>query len=61
MLEVTSLPLPSTVIKNDIRHTNLYVYSQINYLKNLTVTLGISTDFFEGTLVDRDQVNPKLG
>jgi outer membrane receptor protein involved in Fe transport len=59
-LEVTSL-FPTIVIKNDIRYTNLYVYSQINYLKNLTVTLGISADFFESTSVDRDQVNPKLG
>jgi tetratricopeptide (TPR) repeat protein len=46
---------------NDIHHTNLYMYSQLNYLPNVTVTLGVSSDFFRGTSVDRDQVNPKVG
>jgi tetratricopeptide (TPR) repeat protein len=57
------LPVPPalTVDASDIRHTNLYLYSQVNYLKNLTLTLGVSADFFQEPAVDRDQVNPKVG
>lgn len=55
-------PLKFTeVIDHDIRHTNLYLYSQINYPKNVTWTIGGSADFFEGGNVDRSQFNPKVG
>ena len=47
--------------KTDIRHTNLYLYSQIHYPKNVTITIGASGDFFRGGVVDRNQFNPKLG
>ena len=47
--------------ENDIRHTNLYVYSLINYPKNITWTVGGSADFLDGAIVDSDQFNPKLG
>jgi outer membrane receptor protein involved in Fe transport len=57
---VKTFPPPPTVEETDIRHTNLYVYSQIKYPKNVTWTIGGSADFFEAT-VDRDQFNPKLG
>ena len=62
-VEFVTLPLRPfpTVDEPDIQHTNLYVYSQINYLKNLTLTLGVSADFFEEAFVERDQVNPKVG
>lgn len=65
--EVRTVPLPfppfsSTEMDDiDIRHTNLYVYSLINYLENVTVTLGASGDFFDGAFVDRNQGNPKVG
>ncbi len=44
-------------------HINLYVYSLINYPKNVTWTLGASSDFFKGGSLDldRDQFNPKFG
>ncbi|OEU81005.1 MAG: hypothetical protein BA872_05200 [Desulfobacterales bacterium C00003060] len=44
-------------------HINLYGYSLINYPKNVTWTLGASSDFFEGGSLDldHDQFNPKLG
>ncbi|SPQ01909.1 TPR repeat protein [Candidatus Sulfobium mesophilum] len=45
----------------DVRHTNLYLYSQINYLANAVLTVGGSADFFKGDLVDKSQFNPKLG
>lgn len=47
--------------ERDIHHTNLYLYSYVNCLKNLTATFGASADFFEGGIVDRNQFNPKLG
>jgi tetratricopeptide (TPR) repeat protein len=47
--------------KTSPRHTNPYVYSQINFPENMTWTVGGSADFFEGGIVDRDQFNPKLG
>jgi outer membrane receptor protein involved in Fe transport len=45
----------------DIRHTNLYLYSSIRYPESVTWTIGASGDFFAGGIVDRDQFNPKVG
>jgi hypothetical protein len=45
----------------NVHHTNLYVYSSLNYVKWATVTVGMSADFFKGATVDRDQANPKVG
>ena len=56
------LPLRFTpAIKRDIDHTNLYLYSYINFPKNVTFTLGGSGDFFEGGDTDENQFNPKFG
>jgi tetratricopeptide (TPR) repeat protein len=54
-------PPSSAVNKKNTHHTNFYLYSQINYLKNVTATVGGSADFFKGAFVDRDQFNPKFG
>jgi tetratricopeptide (TPR) repeat protein len=43
-----------------IQHTNFYLYSSINYPKQLVTTLGASVDLFDG-IVERDQANPKVG
>ena len=51
----------SEIMKSNIRHTNLYLYSQINYPKTLTLTIGGSGDFFRGGIVDQSQFNPKFG
>jgi outer membrane receptor protein involved in Fe transport len=51
-------------IDRDVKHTNLYLYSYLNFLKNLTVTLGASGDFYSRDLPgseDKDQFNPKFG
>lgn len=58
-----NLFLPNTVeiTKSHPELTNLYVYSQINYLKNFTFTVGGSGDFFRNAIKDREQFNPKLG
>jgi tetratricopeptide (TPR) repeat protein len=57
-------PLPpmsdTTKIEIDTDHTNLYVYSQINYPKTVTWTIGASADFLDSN-VDQDQFNPKVG
>ena len=37
------------------------MYSQVNYPANLSVSIGLSVDFFDGQLVDKNIVNPKLG
>jgi tetratricopeptide (TPR) repeat protein len=68
-------PLPPIVIPGmtlidtqefdrDVKHTNAYVYSYINLLKNVTFTLGASGDFFKPDSSDEkdvDQFNPKFG
>jgi Tfp pilus assembly protein PilF len=51
----------SSIESTRTHHTNLYVYSLINYPKNVTFTIGSSADFFEQEIMDRDQINPKLG
>jgi tetratricopeptide (TPR) repeat protein len=47
--------------ESTIRQSNVYVYSTLRPWKPLSLTLGVSGDFFSGGLVDRDQVNPKVG
>lgn len=55
-------PINVTAVNNvDTSHTNLYVYSYINYPKNVTLTIGGSADFFNGPETDTNQFNPKFG
>ena len=54
-------PIPLSRDEMDIHHTNLYLYSYLNYLKKVTLTVGASADFFKGGVIDRNQFNPKLG
>jgi tetratricopeptide (TPR) repeat protein len=42
------------------RHGNLYAYAPILLPYGLTVTAGLSVDFFDG-IVEDNQINPKLG
>ena len=64
----TIFPPPDDIIQDristDISHTNLYMYSYINPLKNLTITIGASGDFVQGdkpNYEDKNQFNPKFG
>ena len=53
-----------TQIDEDLEHTNVYAYSYIKPLSNLTLTVGASGDFTSGDNADFDdknQFNPKLG
>jgi hypothetical protein len=47
--------------KIDVDNTNLYLYSQINYFKDITLTVGVSADFFDTGSVHDTQINPKVG
>jgi hypothetical protein len=58
----------TTKTEADIDHVNLYLYSYIKPLKNLTITVGASGDFYEfdeeeSNENDQDvnQFNPKIG
>ena len=59
------LPIPDLIEASDstdVRHTNVYAYSYINPLKDLTFILGASGDFTYGDLLkDTEQLNPKFG
>ena len=54
-------PFPPITADSNVSHTNLYLYSLINYPKNVTWTVGVSGDFFDDGIVDQNQFNPKLG
>lgn len=62
-----TVPDPPMIIMSEdeetgTRHTNLYIYSKINYSTKITWTIGGSTDFFKkGPYMDLSQFNPKLG
>jgi tetratricopeptide (TPR) repeat protein len=60
---VTLAPFPPTETRDesDVKHWNGYVYGSINYLEDVILTLGASVESFESSVVDRDQVNPKVG
>jgi outer membrane receptor protein involved in Fe transport len=68
-LDPTFVPEPFNVnelerIFTDVRHWNMYAYSYLNFLQNLTVTLGASADLVEGKaedFKDAKHVNPKVG
>lgn len=49
--------------KTNTDHTNLYLYSYINYPEQLTWTFGASGDFFNSDFLNlnRNQFNPKFG
>ncbi|OEU51777.1 MAG: hypothetical protein BA861_01325 [Desulfobacterales bacterium S3730MH5] len=56
----TFSPKPPELYEDVNRHTNLYLYSQINIPNNVTWTLGASADFFKG-LTEKNRFNPKAG
>jgi tetratricopeptide (TPR) repeat protein len=65
--DIIFLP-PAVVTNNDINSYNVYLYSNINFPKNVTLSIGASADFFERDQkesdnldIDEDQFNPKFG
>ena len=65
----TGFPPPIPIVREtanwNAKQTNAYMYSFIKPLNNLTVTLGVSGDFYDtesGALApDKNQINPKFG
>lgn len=58
------IEFPTETANQDIKHLNLYVYTYLNYLKNITFTVGASFDKVDNEQIsnfDADQFNPKLG
>ncbi len=50
--------------ERDVDHTNLYLYSYINLLENMTFTIGGSGDLYNSKsedIKDQEQFNPKFG
>jgi len=58
-------PIPPDVIKRrpDVSHTNVYSYASIGIPADVTLTLGVSGDFFdeEDGVGTENQANPKVG
>ena len=56
---------PTIKAETEPWHKNLYIYSYINLLRNVTFTIGGSADFLKGDIsgetIRRDQFNPKFG
>jgi hypothetical protein len=48
---------------NNSDHTNLYLYSNVDWPRDVVWTLGVSADFLEGGVleVDTSQLSPKFG
>jgi hypothetical protein len=66
LFEAIFLPSPLTErVDLDVNHTNLYLYSHLNLLRSVMVTLGGSGDIFKTdnstTSESRNQFNPKFG
>ncbi len=51
------------LLDRDLNHTSAYVYSYLNFLRNVTFTAGASIDFLRGesAVEEKDQFNPKFG
>lgn len=61
-IPIPPVPITSTSEKDtDIRHSNLYVYSLLNYPDSCTWTVGGSAEFFDSDMADIEQLNPKVG
>jgi len=63
---VPPFPLPSVRFRTSLNlvHNNVYAYSYIRPIKNLTLTLGLSGDFTHGDAPDtegKQLANPKAG
>jgi len=57
-------PPPSEFLSSDVStvtHKNGYIYANLSYLKNIVATVGASADSFKHGVMDREQLNPKLG
>jgi tetratricopeptide (TPR) repeat protein len=54
-------PFPFPPDSIDARHSNQYVYADVNMSKRVTVIAGVSHDDFRDGVLERNPVNPKFG
>ena len=62
--QIVDFPFPITdvtVTGEDAEQANVYAYALFDLSDKLILSTGISADFLQTDLFDRDQVNPKLG
>jgi tetratricopeptide (TPR) repeat protein len=57
-----TIDIPET-IGLDLEHSNVYAYSYLNFLRDITVTVGASYDMADSEYLneDKNQFNPKFG
>lgn len=55
------IPKATSSKTGDTERGNAYFYSRTNLLENMTFALGMSADKYQGTFMDKNQINPKLG
>ena len=66
-LDLPDLPGPTTIqdsINKDVQHFNVYTYANFSLIKDVTVTLGGSGDFYDpksSSAEKQNQFNPKAG
>jgi tetratricopeptide (TPR) repeat protein len=60
-IKVAGLPLVLADEQFDTDHFNVYSYANFNLPYNAQVTAGLSADFLDGPVADKDQLNPKFG
>ncbi|MEW6144685.1 MAG: FecR domain-containing protein [Thermodesulfobacteriota bacterium] len=56
--------IAQSTTSTDLQHLNMYIYSYLNPMNNVTFTLGASADFLSGDspdVGDKDKFNPKFG
>lgn len=62
-ITIPFLPTETTHLKDNshLQQSNGYGYSLLNWPERVTWTLGLSADYFEGGIKNRNQLNPKAG
>ena len=64
-IDFYGFPVDRRTIDRDATHSNIYLYSNIKMMSNLTATVGGSGDFFDpdnkNIQKEREQFNPKFG
>ena len=57
----TLAAIPPITSDTDVKGGGAYFYSQINAADQLNFTVGLSSDFYDAEIFDKDQISPKLG
>ena len=60
-IQVADIPMILSDEQHNTDHFNVYSYANFNLPYNAQVTAGMSADFLDGPVADKDQLNPKFG